>query len=133
MIEALRKYFITCPHLNEDSPLSVSYLDSEGLSYAIELLAGDLWHKRYVDGGGIKKLIFAFTSRMPYDLASLENSENLSFYLKLVEWLEAQNKERNLPEIEGAIRIEALSQGYLAYGDGKTGVYQIQLQLLYSV
>lgn len=133
MIEALRQYFTKCPLLEADSSLSVSYLDSEGLSYAIELLPSEEWYRRYVDGGGIKKLTFAFTSRMPYDLASLENSENLSFYLKLVEWLEAQNKERNLPEIEGAIRIEALSQGYLAYGDGKTGVYQIQLQLLYSV
>jgi len=135
MVEKLRDFLLTCPFLNTpdggSSPaLSVDYLSEEPLRYAIDVTPSAPWVTRYVDGGGVKQLLFVFRSLEFYGKADIEqNTSNLAFYERFSEWLAATR-----PTIPGWVAVEALTEGY--FQDVSTGqdkaMYQIQCRVKYS-
>lgn len=135
MIEAVREYFLSCPLLEQDSPLGVENL-SEVVSYSVYQLPmeGEGVIKTYIDGSRILGFNFVFASRFEYSERTAKMIENSGFYEKLMDWIKEQVREDNLPEVEGAMDIKGLQTSYLFMVDptNKHGEYQIQLQLVYK-
>ena len=132
VIESIRDYIMTCPLLR-DGTLNVDYLP-ERVSYSIDSMPGDPWYKKYVDGGGVRQLYFAITSKEAYGEDVLSNISNSGFYQALEEWLYENSLKDNLPVLDGykAVRIETTATAYLMYADVGLGNYQIQCRLLYE-
>lgn len=131
-IEAVEKYFSACPLLVDYGGIHVDYLDEDVQSYSINpYLTGSLTVKKYTDGGEIRQYPFYFESTEPYSRSDIDTRKNSAWYEKFSDWLDSQNKAGNLPEIDGAIKIEILSDGYLTDASQDVAVYQMQLRLLY--
>lgn len=140
IIEKLRKFLITCPFLevqdNKSIPLVyVDYLTNTPSVYSINIVPGEPWVRKYVDGGGIKQTTFIFRSLAIYGGTDiLQNIDNIAFYERFAEWLSEQRP--NMVEgLENWIKVEALTEGYFfdaAEGEDRAS-YQIQCRAKYSV
>ena len=101
--------------------------------YTLGVSPSEIWHKKYVDGGGIKKLQFSFTSLEFYDGNPATQIANMEFYLELERWIESNNKNGIYPNVKGAQGVKVLSSGYMLFADETSARYQIQLEFLYTV
>lgn len=134
IFESIRKFISTCPYLNEFAQgIGVDFLNEEATSYSIEEVPANPIIKRYIDGSSIRQLIFIFSSREAYGADAFINLDNIGFYEKFYSWIEAQNLNKNLPQIDGgeALKIEALTNGYAFDTDIDKARYQIQCKLTY--
>lgn len=133
IISGVEKYFLQCDLL-KDGCLRVDYLGEKPVEYTIEVLTCNPVLKPYVDGSSKRQYLFAFGSREYYSQERLQNIQNSAFYEKLADWVEAQNKAENLPELPDgmeALGIYVVSPGYLFDNSMQNARYQIQLRLEY--
>ncbi len=132
IIGALRDYFLKCPYL-KDGKFGVDFLPNDP-SYSLDPLPSDPVYRRYVDGGKIYQLEYAFTSKAAYDGDTRTMIDNSFFYQRLSEWVEQQADAGDLPKLEGYIAIgnTVTSSGYLFDADSDLAKYQVQLRLLYE-
>lgn len=130
-IEKIRDYFNTCPLLDSRARLNINYLGVDAIEYSIYTDTIDPVYKRYADGGAIKQIGFTFTTLNYHSAELMQQIENSGFYDEFAEWIERNNDKGILPDIEGALRIEILTNGYLISAEADTAQYQIQLKLLY--
>lgn len=133
IIKSLWDYFMTCP-LMEDNKINVDFLPEKGMEYSINTSPTDEIVKRYTSGDTIRQRNFTLSSVTDYSSDILQNIENSSLYEDFAEWLEEQNKMRNLPDLPAgkqSIKIESLTPGYLFSTTADSGRYQIQCKLQY--
>lgn len=129
IIKAIREFIEKCPHLH-DGKIGVDYLENE-VAYSIEPTPVAPKDESFIDDSAIKQFAFIFASRESYGQETIQNMLNTEFYEDFSDWIEEQNINGNLPEIEGIETIECLSTGY-AYQTGiDTARYQIQLRITY--
>ena len=134
IIGGLREYIITCPLLDENGRVGVDFLSNETVEYVIESTPAEPVLQMYVDGGSKRQYLFVFASREWYGADELGNMSNCGFYEAFAEWLEAQDKINNFPQLPDgkmSIGIKATTHGYLFDAETDTGRYQIQCQLIY--
>lgn len=135
IIESLRDFIITCPHIGADQPVLVDYLGTEVKSTTLEPLPCDPVFRRYVDGGCLRQFLFLFASREIYCADVEQCQANQAFYEDFAVWIRQQNAAGVLPDLgEGrrAFRLEILSGGYAFSEGADTARYQIQLRLIYK-
>lgn len=131
-IEAIERFFAACPLLEDYGGLRVDFLDEAVKSYSINpYLSGSVTIKTYTDGAEIRQYPFYFESTEPYSRSAIDTRRNSEWYEEFASWIEEQNKNKNFPDIQGVIKIEILSDGYMVDAAQDTAVYQIQLRLLY--
>lgn len=129
IIEAIREYIATCPYLH-DGKIGVDYLENE-IAYSIEPTPVSPVDTEFIDNSEIKQFAFILASRESYGQETIQNMLNTEFYEVFNNWIEEQNYNENLPEIDGIESIECTSTGY-AYQTGiDTARYQIQLRITY--
>ena len=61
--------------------------------------------------------------------------KNISFYEKLAEWVETQNNEGILPELNYPLiaeEIKVLTHGYVEQMSANKAIYVIQMKLVYK-
>lgn len=134
IIESLRSFFLSCPYL-KDGRLNIDFLGHKACEYTIDGVPADIIVKRYLDGATVRQYEFVFASREEYGFDVLQAIANSSFYENVAAWLEQQSDLGILPKLKDgqqAIKIEALSSGYLYQGSENTARYQIQCRLLYN-
>lgn len=134
IIQAIRRYFISCDVLDELRAINVDYLPADDLAYTIDPVPSDTIIKRYVDGGKLKQYQFVIASREIYGNNVIQNIENSGFYERLSDWIDQQNNSRNLPKLTNgktSQKIEVLTSGYLFNATETKARYQIQLRLIY--
>lgn len=129
MIEAIREYIATCPYLH-DGKIGVDYLENE-VAYSIEPTPISPKNKEFIDGSGIGQFDFILASRESYGQETIQNMLNTEFYEDFANWIEENNFNGILPEIEGIESIECLSTGYAFQTGIDTARYQIQLRITY--
>jgi hypothetical protein len=101
------------------------------MAYSIEPTPISPTNTDFIDDSGIKQFAFIFASRESYGQETIQNMLNTEFYEDFSNWIEEQDNEGNLPDIEGIESIECTSTGY-AYQTGiDTARYQIQLRITY--
>lgn len=134
IIESLRNYFVSCKLL-KGGKLNIDFL-GHSREYSIDPLPASPILKRYVDGGTVRQFQFAFTSKDKFDGSALTGIENSGFYQQLSEWVESNNKNAVLPDMNSSkhipITVEIMSSGYLFDMDADYARYQIQCRLIYE-
>ena len=140
MLEAIRNYLLECPLLSDDGKLGIEYLSNEPINYSIEEVAGyEPIITYYIDGSTVRQLLFSINSREYFGQDDIDtNLANSKFYEDFSNWLETNNKQKNIPELDGnkyATEIRALSSGYVFEVDEgmKKARYRIQCRLIYEM
>lgn len=133
IIESLYRYFLDCPLLDGKN-INIDYLPADQKEYSIEPTPVTPIIKQYTNGSSIRQYQFIFGSREFYSPDVLENLANSSFYEQFAGWLEQQSRAGKLPVLpdgRSPMSMEALTPGYLFYGDTSNAKYQIQCKLTY--
>ena len=133
IIEGIAAFFVDCPLL-KDGAFRVDALSDSPIEYAIEVGIFDPIVEQYIDGSSDRRYQFNFGSRESYSMDRLQNFANSTFYEDFAEWVEAQNKAGNFPELPPGMHPEqltALSSGYMFDENMRDARYQIQLELIY--
>lgn len=133
MIEAIRKWLLTCPLL-EGQRLNVNNLGGDVLEFAIIEAPTTPILTQYLDGSSIRQKAFAVGSIQDYSTDILQQIANSGFWEKFTAWVEEQNRLRNYPALDsGCIprKIEVTSTHYLLQTTASTGRYQVQMTLTY--
>lgn len=137
IINALRNYIRTCPHLdtfNNAIKVNVNYLEPEADTYSIEEVPIEPILKKYVNGDSVRQYAFIFTSREPYGVDVLQNIDNSGFYEKFADWIEENNNNEIFPLLDNGLEpleIKVISTGYAFAVTEDTAQFQIQLRLKY--
>lgn len=137
IIDSIRKFIRTCPHLQEFEgaiKVNVDYLGEESTVYSIEEVPCKPIIKKYVDGTSVRQYEFVFASRESYGADVLQNIDNSGFYENFAEWLELQSNSGNLPKLgkpKECRSIESTTTGYAFQTDVDKARYQIQCKLIY--
>ena len=133
IIEGIAAFFVDCPLL-KDGAFRVDALSDSPIEYAIEVGIFDPIVEQYIDGSSDRRYEFNFGSRESYSMDRIQNIANITFYEDFAEWVEAQNKVGNFPELPSGMHPEqltALSSGYMFDENMRDARYQIQLELIY--
>lgn len=133
IIEGIAAFFVDCPLL-KDGAFRVDALSDSPIEYAIEVGIFDPIVEQYIDGSSDRRYQFNFGSRESYSMDRLQNIANSTFYEDFAEWVEAQNKAGNFPELPPGMypeQLTALSSGYMFDENMRDARYQIQLELIY--
>lgn len=108
MIEAIKEFIAKCPLL-KDGKINVDYLGNEVSDYSIEIVPAEVVIQKYLDGSEDRQLVCVFASRASYSEDVIQNILNSKFYEEFSEWIETQNDNGILPEIDGIESIECTS------------------------
>ena len=136
IIDSIRNFIRTCPHLQEFNgaiKVNVDYLGPESTMYSIEETPCEPIIKKYINGDTVRQYQFVFASRESYGPDVLQNIDNSGFYEDFANWIESENKIGNLPILEGkeCKSIECTSTGYAFQTDIDKARYQIQMRITY--
>lgn len=130
-MEKIKDFIETCPLLDGDK-INVDYLKDEVYSYSIDRTPTQPYIKKFNDGcGGKKQITFDFTVTAPISSKVVTNLANSKFGEDFVEWIETQQRIRNLPDIDGAFSIECTSPSYILQKTQTTAIYIIQMNFTY--
>ena len=133
IIEGIVAFFMQCPLL-KDGVFRLNALSGKPMEYVIETGVFNPVVRRYVNGDTERIYQFHFGSREYYSLDRLTNLESGAFYEEFAQWVEAQDRMGNYPEMPEKCTPQALtvlSPGYVYDGALQNARYQIQLQLDY--
>lgn len=135
IIEAVRKFIKTCPHIKKfNDGIGVNFLKEDPVSYVIETAPSEPIIEKYMDGGSDRQYVFNFSSRESYGADIRQNIDNCGFYESFEEWLEEQSKKGNFPKLASGkvpFQIEAITSGYVDDVLPGKAKYVIQCRLLY--
>ena len=133
IIAILQEYFETCPLL-AGRRLHVDYLPKKPVAYMLSPSPADSVMTQYHGGAALRQFVFVIASVNRYGEEALTNLANSGFYEQLEAWMRAQTRRRRLPRLPAgctAMRLEALSTGYLYDAAATEAHYQIQCRLVY--
>ena len=136
-VDAIRNWFRECPDIQKGNRFGIDNLSSDPTEYAVFMSPSSL--QSFVDITGevclkpIQEWNFVFASREKHPSDVLQALANHGFYDSVINWIIAQNKEKNFPEIpEGSVvSIMPSTTQYLFEAGTASGRYQISCKLKY--
>ena len=136
-VEAIRSWFRECPDIGKGNRFGIDHLSSDPTEYAVYMSPSNLQSFTDVTGevclGSVQELNFVFASKLKHTADVLQVLANHGFYDSVINWIIAQNKTKNFPEIaEGTvISIMPSTTQYLFEAGANSGRYQISCKLKY--
>lgn len=133
IIEAVREFILTCP-LVDGQLLRIDFLPEEAATYSVDVTPTEPVVKKYMDGSSVRQFLFTLATRSYYDDYYRQQIDNLAFFERFTDWIEAQDSTGQFPELgEGKrpLRIRVTTSGYLFAPENETARYQIQCSLIY--
>lgn len=133
IMEAVQEYLLTCPLL-VGGRLNVDFLPQEAAVYSVDVVPVSPIVKRYMDGSSRRQFLFVLASRTYYGDMIRQQLNNLGFFEQFGEWLEAQSRAKNYPDLGNnrtVRRLEVTTSGYVFAQGTNTARYQIQCRLDY--
>ena len=128
-IELIKEFIEACPYLNKGK-VNVDYIKNKPLSYSIDETPVDPVLQNFSDGG--RRLQIQFDFSIQANFSALENIKNSKFCDDFTDWIYEQNKQENLPKIDGAVWIKCLGRGTILQTTDSTAIYVIPMQLAYE-
>ena len=131
VLESIRDYFITCPHLDSTRLLNVYKVLSEPVNYSIDPITSPLLI--YEDVVGNRKKQFRFYLTVVEHCDTLEKEFAIQEFLEnIVAWIQEQEDARNYPTLLGD-KIQVLQVPELFNKDQglSTGIYQVLINYEY--
>lgn len=128
-MELIKEFIETCPYLKKGK-VNVDYIKDKPQSYSIDETPVDPVLQNFLDGGRRLQIQFDFSIQANFSV--LENIKNSKFCDDFTDWIYEQNKQENLPKIDGAVWIKCLGRGTILQTTDKTAIYVIPMQLVYE-
>lgn len=128
-MELIKEFIETCPYLKKGK-VNVDYLKDKPLSYSIDETPVDPVLQNFSDGG--RRLQIQFDFSVQANFSALENIKNSKFCDDFTDWIYEQNKQENLPKIDGAVWIKCLGRGTILQTTDSTAIYVIPMQVAYD-
>lgn len=128
-IELIKEFIEACPYLNKGKA-NVDYIKNKPLSYSIDETPVDPVLQNFSDGG--RRLQIQFDFSIQANFSALENIKNSKFCDDFTDWIYEQNKNENLPKIDGAVWIKCLGRGTILQTTETTAIYVIPMQVAYE-
>lgn len=128
-MELIKEFIETCPYLKKGK-VNVDYLKDKPLSYSIDETPVDPVLINFPDGGRRLQIQFDFSIQANFSV--LENIKNSKFCDDFTDWIYEQNKQENLPKIDGAVWIKCLGRGTILQTTETTAIYVIPIQVAYE-
>lgn len=128
MIEQIKEYIEQCPYLEEFVAVNVNYLADKDTAYSINENVGyDPVIKPFITGGGKMQFQFSFDARLKWNDEIATNIDNSKFFEKFRDWLEDNNRNKILPNIDGikSEKIRAITNGYIFTTNADEAIYRI--------
>ena len=134
MIEKVREYITTCPHLEEFVSINVNYLVDKVKAYSVNEGVGyNPVLKRDILGNEECQFQFMLDAKLYWNEEIANNIDNSIFFEKFSNWLRENNKKKIFPQIEG-IEIEtigATTNGYIFATNADEAIYRISCIMKY--
>ena len=80
----------------------------------------------------MQPLQIQFDFSIQANFSVLENIKNSKFCDDFTDWIYEQNKQENLPKIDGAVWIKCLGRGTILQTTDSTAIYVIPMQVAYD-
>lgn len=128
-MELIKEFIETCPYLKKGK-VNVDYIKDNPQSYSIDETPVDPVLQNFSDGGRRLQIQFDFSIQANFSV--LENIKNSKFCDDFTDWIYEQNKQENLPKIDGAVWIKCLGRGTILQTTDSTAIYVIPIQVAYE-
>lgn len=128
-MELIKEFIETCPYLKKGK-VNVDYIKDKPQSYSIDETPVDPILQNFLDGGRRLQIQFDFSIQANFSV--LENIKNSKFCDDFTDWIYEQNKQENLPKIDGAVWIKCLGRGTILQTTDSTAIYVIPIQVAYD-
>lgn len=128
-MELIKEFIETCSLL-KNGKVNVDYIKDKPQSYSIDETPVDPVLVNFRDGGRRLQIQFDFSIQANFSV--LENIKNSKFCDDLTDWIYEQNKQENLPKIDGAVWIKCLGRGTILQTTDSTAIYVIPIQVAYE-
>lgn len=131
MIKKIRQYFIDNNIIDENSRINVDFLGEQPTEFALEPIPVNPILEKYIDGTSLRQFQFQLLSCNDYGADVMQNMANSTYYEKLYNLIETNNKNRLLPKIKGIQSIECLDSGGISDVSTNTARYSIQMRITF--
>ena len=102
--------------------------------YSLDKIPTESKVEPYITGGGLYQDVYSFRTRKSYGIDTITNLKNMGFFEQLEKAINTNNDRGILPDIDGIISIECVTPFTIQYNeDGKTAVFDCQIQLVYEL
>lgn len=128
-MELIGEFIETCPLLNKGK-VNLDYIKEKPQSYSIDETPVEPVLNYFPDGGRRSQIQFDFSIRSNFSV--LENIKNSKFCDDFTRWIYEQNKNDNLPKIDGICWIKCLGRGTILQTTETTAIYVIPMQVAYD-
>ena len=111
--------------------INANMLSLDVNNYSLDKIPTETEVEHWIIGDEIHRDLFSFRSRVAYSQDTINNLKNVGFFEEFERIIRQNNKEGNLPDIEGIQSIECLNCGAMAIANTNTAEFDIQLQITY--
>ena len=134
MIEQVRDYIATCPHLKEFAELNVDYLVDKIETYSVN--EGTSYNpilNKDILGNEECQFQFTFDAKLYWNSEIANNIDNSKFFEKFRDWLKKNNDKEIFPLVDGVTiqSIGAITNGYLYATNADEAIYRISCVMNY--
>ena len=128
-MDLIREFIETCSLL-KNGKVNVDYIKDKPQSYSVDETPSTTILKPYTDGGSRNQILFDFSIQASF--SALENIKNSKFCDDFTSWIYEQNKNNNLPKIDGICWIRCTGRGTILQTTETTAIYVIPMQVVYE-
>ena len=134
-ITKLRQYLfdiINTLTTNSNYQINANMLSNKVGDYSLDKIPTNTEVENWIIGVVKRRDVYSFRSRKPYSQDTINNLKNIGFFEDFEKTIKSNNDEGVLPDIENIESIECLNCGtMISNDDGKTGTFDIQIQITY--
>lgn len=117
---------------NSNYQINANMLSNKVGNYSLDKIPVQQEVERWVTGIEIHRDVYSFRSRKSYSQDTIVNLKNIGFFEDFESIIKSNNRKGILPDIENIESIECLNCGtMISNDDGKTGTFDIQIQITY--
>ena len=117
---------------NSNYQINANMLSNKVGDYSLDKIPVDTGVENWIIGVEVKRDVYSFRSRKAYSQDTINNLKNIGFFEEFEKKIKSNNDKGVLPEIENIESIECLNCGtMISNDDGKTGTFDIQIQVTY--
>ena len=128
-MELIGEFIETCPFLNKGK-VNLDYIKEKPQSYSIDETPVEPVLNYFPDGGRRLQIQFDFSIQSNFSI--LENIKNSKFCDDFMKWIYEQDRDGNLPNIDGICWIKCLGRGTILQTTETTAIYVIPMQVAYD-
>lgn len=129
-MELIKDFFEGCPLL-QNGRIVADYLGSDINDYSIIQSPIIQLLLNIEDVASLRQISFCFVVQAPISSRNIDNLANSKFGEDLINWIEEQDDNRNLPKISNIQHIQCTSPSYILQRTNTQAIYLIQMNCTY--